>query len=249
MSQPNQTDDRQVKAADVKTGDFTYDSKDGSPVEVTHVQPFTRRMTDFVLIVTVDGDGFEHAADDVIRLAGAAVLAEARARRDRATRIAAIRSFVDWLEDNPNVPLPDVPSMQHSMVIGTDERKRSVAATVAALLGAEPTEDAEGNLTIRKPIVRRDAYRDIDYVWHATVEPKSVEDVPPRGIQDGDPDAVPVDHEGHAPTKPARTHDTQVDPTFNPAYRVARCGQQSVHSPHVMEHGPDEPRNCPGRAA
>jgi protein gp37 len=35
-------------------------------------------------------------------------------------------------------------------------------------------------------------------------------------------------------------------PTFNPAYRIARCGQQSGHGQHVMEHGPDEPRNCPG---
>lgn len=35
-------------------------------------------------------------------------------------------------------------------------------------------------------------------------------------------------------------------PTFNPAYRIARCGQQSNHGPHVMEHGPDQPRNCPG---
>lgn len=33
---------------------------------------------------------------------------------------------------------------------------------------------------------------------------------------------------------------------FNPAYRVARCGQGSAHSAHVMEHGPDQPRNCPG---
>jgi hypothetical protein len=37
--------------------------------------------------------------------------------------------------------------------------------------------------------------------------------------------------------------------TFNPAYRVARCGQQSAHGPHVMEHGPDVPRNCPGTGA
>jgi protein gp37 len=36
------------------------------------------------------------------------------------------------------------------------------------------------------------------------------------------------------------------DPHFNPAYRIARCGQQSAHSRHVMEHGPDRPRNCPG---
>lgn len=36
------------------------------------------------------------------------------------------------------------------------------------------------------------------------------------------------------------------EPTFNPAYRVARCGQQGNHAPHVMEHGPDQPRNCPG---
>ena len=36
------------------------------------------------------------------------------------------------------------------------------------------------------------------------------------------------------------------DPVFNPAYRVARCGQRSSHGPHVVEHGPDQPRNCPG---
>lgn len=36
------------------------------------------------------------------------------------------------------------------------------------------------------------------------------------------------------------------EPTFNPAYRVAMCGQQSSHGPHVMESGPDQPRNCPG---
>jgi protein gp37 len=40
-----------------------------------------------------------------------------------------------------------------------------------------------------------------------------------------------------------------VDPDFNPAYRVARCGQQSAHARHVMEHGPDQPRNCPGTGA
>jgi protein gp37 len=37
-----------------------------------------------------------------------------------------------------------------------------------------------------------------------------------------------------------------VHPIFNPAYRIARCGQGSPHSQHVVEHGPDEPRNCPG---
>jgi hypothetical protein len=36
------------------------------------------------------------------------------------------------------------------------------------------------------------------------------------------------------------------DSTFNPAYRIAMCGQQSSHGPHVTEHGPDQPRNCPG---
>ncbi len=36
------------------------------------------------------------------------------------------------------------------------------------------------------------------------------------------------------------------EPTFNPAYRIARCGQQSIHPPHVVDHGPDQPRNCPG---
>ena len=29
-------------------------------------------------------------------------------------------------------------------------------------------------------------------------------------------------------------------------YQVARCGQLSVHALHVVEHGPDQPRNCPG---
>lgn len=34
--------------------------------------------------------------------------------------------------------------------------------------------------------------------------------------------------------------------TLDPAYRVARCGQSSAHGPHVVDHGPDQPRNCPG---
>jgi hypothetical protein len=38
----------------------------------------------------------------------------------------------------------------------------------------------------------------------------------------------------------------QLSPTFNPAYRIARCGMGSVHAPHVVDHGPDQPRNCPG---
>lgn len=35
-------------------------------------------------------------------------------------------------------------------------------------------------------------------------------------------------------------------PDFNPAHRVVRCGQLSAHGPHFMDHGPDQPRNCPG---
>lgn len=31
-----------------------------------------------------------------------------------------------------------------------------------------------------------------------------------------------------------------------PAYPVARCGQLSAHGPHVVDYGPDQPRNCPG---
>lgn len=54
---------------------------------------------------------------------------------------------------------------------------------------------------------------------------------------------------GYRPPDIAGLIDTRaqpVSPDFNPAYRVARCGQQSHHGPHVMEHGPDQPRNCPG---
>lgn len=39
------------------------------------------------------------------------------------------------------------------------------------------------------------------------------------------------------------------EPAFNPAYRIARCGTSASHGPHVMEHGPDQPRNCPGTSA
>lgn len=35
-------------------------------------------------------------------------------------------------------------------------------------------------------------------------------------------------------------------PDFHPEVRVTRCGQQSSHGPHFMDHGPDQPRNCPG---
>jgi hypothetical protein len=46
-------------------------------------------------------------------------------------------------------------------------------------------------------------------------------------------------------TSPSVSHPT-ASTTFNPAYQVARCGQGSVHGPHVVDHGPDQPRNCPG---
>lgn len=51
------------------------------------------------------------------------------------------------------------------------------------------------------------------------------------------------------PREPAADHRARLaaeTEVFNPAYRVARCGQQSAHGPHVVEHGPDQPRNCPG---
>jgi hypothetical protein len=32
----------------------------------------------------------------------------------------------------------------------------------------------------------------------------------------------------------------------HPNYPIARCGQLSVHAPHVSDLGPDQPRNCPG---
>jgi hypothetical protein len=30
-------------------------------------------------------------------------------------------------------------------------------------------------------------------------------------------------------------------------YRVARCGDGAIHGPHVVDSGPDQPRNCPGK--
>lgn len=45
---------------------------------------------------------------------------------------------------------------------------------------------------------------------------------------------------GHA-AKPLVSDET-------PDYPVARCGQLSVHAPHVSDLGPDQPRNCPGHA-
>lgn len=47
----------------------------------------------------------------------------------------------------------------------------------------------------------------------------------------------------------AATHEAAMKETFNPAYRISRCGQQSAHGPHVVESGPDQPRNCPGGPA
>lgn len=62
--------------------------------------------------------------------------------------------------------------------------------------------------------------------------------------------------EGPAATSPAAGPDrvelwngaewVDLTPYFNPEYRIARCGDSSAHGPHVMEHGPDQPRNCPG---
>lgn len=47
--------------------------------------------------------------------------------------------------------------------------------------------------------------------------------------------------------KPVQYLVPVASPTFNPAYRIARCGDQAVHGPHIVDHGPDQPRNCPGK--
>ncbi len=44
----------------------------------------------------------------------------------------------------------------------------------------------------------------------------------------------------------APTYNTWAWPDFVPGVRVVRCGQGSSHGPHFMDHGPDQPRNCPG---
>jgi hypothetical protein len=72
-----------------------------------------------------------------------------------------------------------------------------------------------------------------------------------------EPWTVPVDHAyvGTGPkcaqcTRSRALHSLAAETeVFNPAYRVARCGQQSAHGPHVVDHGPDQPRNCPGTCA
>jgi hypothetical protein len=58
-----------------------------------------------------------------------------------------------------------------------------------------------------------------------------------------DPDGVAALRESAAALNAAAA-----SPTFNPAYQTARCGQLSAHGPHVVDHGPDQPRNCPGTA-
>lgn len=47
---------------------------------------------------------------------------------------------------------------------------------------------------------------------------------------------------GHWPCHTRRI----LDGYFHPAYGDARCGQRSVHAPHISDTGPDQPRNCPG---
>lgn len=74
---------------------------------------------------------------------------------------------------------------------------------------------------------------------HSITRPKASEETFGRWVDRGAPGWLDAD-QGQANTAP------KASPTFNPAYRVARCGDSSFHPPHVVESGPDQPRNCPG---
>lgn len=49
------------------------------------------------------------------------------------------------------------------------------------------------------------------------------------------------------PKLPAPPVPSRREPTFKAKYPVSHCGMKSVHAPHVVEDGPDQPHNCPGR--
>jgi hypothetical protein len=69
-------------------------------------------------------------------------------------------------------------------------------------------------------------------------------------LADGDEPAWPTGSRRVAETTDlAAIREAAMAATFNPAYRVSRCGQQSAHGPHVVRSGPDQPRNCPGGPA
>lgn len=102
MTQPNVPDRKTKRADELVAGDIIADDLYDEPTPILGVHPFVDCGAPAILAVVRDADGvvfareFDTAADVPVE----AVTDE------RAARIAEIRKLADWLERNPDVPMP-----------------------------------------------------------------------------------------------------------------------------------------------
>lgn len=63
---------------------------------------------------------------------------------------------------------------------------------------------------------------------------------------DSEPDDPTPVSPARAPLHVGVVEDGGLVEVATEAYQTARCGDLAVHGPHAVDHGPDQPRNCPG---
>lgn len=106
---------RETKRADeLKTGDWLALEGIGghtSPAEIAALVPFQPRgeHEQIEIVYRKPNGGIDHwqlVSDGRVPLATEAEIAALRERSERAQRIADIRSYADWLEANPDLPMP-----------------------------------------------------------------------------------------------------------------------------------------------
>ncbi len=134
--------ERETKPAqDVQPGDWLADGVVmRGPARVLYVHPYLldgRRRIDITYEETLTGrpaaDGFDHG--ERLKLATEAEIAAATKAAERVAFIAEMRTFADWLEQRPWLPVPDlgVEVMVHLYGEGSIE----LVKTVAERLGTE----------------------------------------------------------------------------------------------------------------
>jgi hypothetical protein len=228
MSQPNDNDSRPVKAADVKTGDHVFNAS-GAPVEVTHIQPFTRRGAAWLLIVTADGDSTEWDPGDTVHIVSRTKLALLREAAERPRTIAAFRDYLDWMESHPGVPLPYLRHQQAGLD-GDWEDRLTTVTRVAEALGVRPVFETHGGREIAKLDYR---IGEISYCLYTSREKPAddITDAAPRGT-----DAA----EEHAP-KPATVQGlghTRGKPDFveEPADEADEAAAAEAYGENELDH-------------
>jgi hypothetical protein len=172
----------------------------------------------------------------------------------RAVGIAEIRQLADLLDRNPQIPLPyQVDALGFINHQGDADPAAGLATLrdLADSVGGEVDERLADRTTLTHTFGKV-KYRLV--TWHMQGRPGQLDE---RDAELAALRAKVAELEAarSAPLDQDAEDAAAFDRGFMAEHRrvaaengygVARCGDLAVHGPHVVDHGPDQPRNCPG---